>query len=292
MKILNFGSLNLDYVYDVDHMVQEGETLASAGMKVMMGGKGLNQSIALAKASLPVFHAGQVGAEGGDLTACLAENGVDTRFVRVVEGRSGHTIIQVDKEGRNCILLYGGANRSLTEDYIQEVLDFFEEGDILVLQNEVNLLGFIVDEAYKRGLRIVLNPSPYDAFLEKVDFSKIGTLFLNEVEGEQLSGVSDAEGILAALKERFPNTEVILTLGTKGSVYQKGEERYFQDIFPVKAVDTTAAGDTFTGFFLSAREKGYGVQEALKLASKASSVAVTRPGAAASIPTWSEVVGE
>lgn len=292
MKILNFGSLNLDYVYEVDHMVTEGETLNSLGMKVMNGGKGLNQSIALAKASLPVYHAGQVGAEGGSLTQCLEENGVDTRFVRVVEGRSGHTIIQVDREGRNCILLFGGANRSLTVDYICEVLDFFEPGDILVLQNEVNLLGYIVDEAYARGLRIMLNPSPYDSFLEEVDFSKISALFLNEVEGEQLSGAKDLEGILAALRERFPDTEVILTLGTKGSVYQKGEERYFQDIFPVKAVDTTAAGDTFTGFFVSAREKGYSVPEALRLAAKASSIAVTRPGAAASIPTWEEVAGE
>ena len=290
MRILNFGSLNIDYVYDVDHMVQEGETQTSKGMHVMCGGKGLNQSIALAKAGASVFHAGQIGDGGGMLVDALAQNGVDTRFTRTVEGPSGHTIIQVDKNGRNCILLYAGANRSLTKEYVDEVLSFFSSDDMLVLQNEVNLLPYIVDAAYAKGMQIVLNPSPFDAFLDEVDYGKISMLLMNEIEGWQITGEKEAEKILASLKERFPQMEVILTLGEEGSVYQKGDETYRQGIFPVKAVDTTAAGDTFTGFFLASRAEGKSVPEALRLAAKASSIAVTRNGAAASVPLKEEVV--
>ena len=144
MKVLNFGSLNLDYVYSVDHMVRPGETLASSGMNVFCGGKGLNQSIALAKAGVPVYHAGMIGEEGGVLLEACKEGGVNAEFIRMIPGKSGHTIIQVDKDGQNCILLYGGANRSITKEYVDEVLGSFEEGDILLLQNEVNLLDYII----------------------------------------------------------------------------------------------------------------------------------------------------
>ena len=289
MKILNFGSLNIDNVYEVDHMVVEGETLSSTGMSIMCGGKGLNQSIALAKAGLEVYHAGQIGEEGQILVDCLKENGVNTDYTRQVPGRSGHTIIQVDRNAKNCILLYGGSNRSLTKEFIDEVLSHFGSEDVLVLQNEVNLIGYIVDAAYERGMKIVLNPSPFDHYLDEVDYGKISMLLMNEVEGWQVTGEKEADKILAVLREKFPDMEVILTLGEAGSVYQKGDERVAQGIFKVKAVDTTAAGDTFTGFFLSARAKGKDVQESLRLAAKASSIAVTRNGAAASIPLWDEV---
>ena len=130
MKVLNFGSLNLDYVYSVDHMVTPGETLASYGMSVFCGGKGLNQSIALAKAGVSVYHAGMVGEEGGALLEACKEGGVKTDFIKTIPGKSGHTIIQVDKEGQNCILLFGGANRSITKEYVDEVLSHFEKGEI------------------------------------------------------------------------------------------------------------------------------------------------------------------
>ena len=148
MKVLNFGSLNLDYVYSVDHILLGGETQSSSGMNVFCGGKGLNQSIALAKAGVPVFHAGMIGEEGGSLREALDNSGVNTEFVRQIPGKSGHTIIQVDKNGQNSILLYSGANRMLTKEFVDEVLDHFEKGDILLLQNEINLLDYIIDQAY------------------------------------------------------------------------------------------------------------------------------------------------
>lgn len=290
MKVLNFGSLNLDYVYSVDHMVRPGETLASSGMNVFCGGKGLNQSIALAKAGVPVYHAGMIGEEGGILLEACKGGGVNAEFIRTIPGKSGHTIIQVDKDGQNCILLYGGANRSITKEYVDEVLGSFEEGDILLLQNEVNLLDYIIDSAYERGMTVILNPSPYDSALDACDFGKVSMFLLNEVEGAQVTGEEDPEKILEKLKTLYPDTKVVLTLGGNGSVYQYKDEQYRQGIYKVKAVDTTAAGDTFTGYFISSVIEGMPVPEGLKLAAKASAIAVSREGATASIPLREEVL--
>lgn len=290
MKVLNFGSLNLDYVYSVDHMVMPGETLASGGMNIFCGGKGLNQSIALAKAGVPVYHAGMIGEEGAALLDACKESGVKTDFIRTIPGKSGHTIIQVDKDGQNCILLFGGANRSITKEFVDEVLSHFEKGDILLLQNEVNLLDYIIDEAYETGMKIILNPSPYNSALDTCDFHKVSMFLLNEIEGGQVTGETETEKILEKLKELYPETKVVLTLGGDGSVYQYKEEQYRQGIYKVKAVDTTAAGDTFTGYFISSVIDGMPVQEGLSLAAKASAIAVSREGATASIPLREEVL--
>ncbi len=289
MKVLNFGSLNLDYVYSVDHIVAPGETLASASLTENCGGKGLNQSIALAKAGLPVMHAGMVGSDGTRLLEELRAAGVDISLVKEVPVRTGHAIIQVDRNAQNCILLFGGANRAITADYIDEVMGNFGEGDILLLQNEVNEMPRIIDRAYARGMKIILNPSPYDDALKACDLSKVSVFILNEIEGAQVTGKGDTEDVLAALKELYPDAEVVLTLGSDGSVYQGGGKTVKQGCFKVEAVDTTAAGDTFTGYFISAMVKGLSPEEGLELAAKASAVAVTRAGAAVSIPTPDEV---
>ena len=290
MKVLNFGSLNLDYVYSVDHMVTPGETLASYGMNVFCGGKGLNQSIALTKAGVTVYHAGMIGEEGDILLETCRDGGVKADYIRKIEGRSGHTIIQVDKTGQNCILLYGGANQSITKEYVDEVLAHFEKGDILLLQNEVNMLDYIIDSAYEKGLMIILNPSPYNSALDRCDFNKISMFLLNEIEGAQVTGEENTDKILAKLKEIYPDAKVVLTLGGDGSVYQYKEEICRQGIFKVKAVDTTAAGDTFTGYFISSIIEGMSVPAGLELAARASAIAVSREGATASIPLKEEVL--
>ncbi|CUX35432.1 ribokinase [Clostridium sp. C105KSO13] len=292
MKVLNFGSLNLDYVYSVDHMVKPGETMASFGMNTFCGGKGLNQSIALARAGVAVFHAGMVGEGGKLLLKTCRESGIKTDYIRTIPGKSGHTIIQVDKNGQNCILLYGGANRSITKEYVDDVLGCFESGDILLLQNEVNLLDYIIEQAYDLGMMIILNPSPYDSALDTCDFSKISMFLLNEIEGEQVTGEGNVEKMLRKLKTMYPDARIVLTLGAEGSVYQYKEEQYHQGIYKVKAVDTTAAGDTFTGYFISSVIEGMPVQRGLELAAKAAAIAVSRQGAADSIPLKEEIVGE
>lgn len=289
MKILNFGSLNLDYVYQVEHILIPGETLSSSDRTIFCGGKGLNQSIALAKAGITVYHAGMVGEGGEILLETCRENGVDTRFVRKIDGPCGHTVIQVDKDAQNCILLFGGANRSITREFVDEVLAFFEKGDVILLQNEINELGYIIDKASEKGMMIILNPSPYDNALDRCNLSKVSLFLVNEIEGHQITGEKEPEAILAKVRSIYPKAKIVLTLGSEGSVYQDENQIYRQGIYKVKAIDTTAAGDTFTGYFIASILENMSVEEGLKLAAKASAIAVSRPGATASIPLREEV---
>ena len=140
MKVLNFGSLNLDYTYRVSHIVREGETISSKDVEMHLGGKGFNQSVALARAGVPVYHAGLVGEEGLDFYDTCQECGIKTDYIKTVTGRCGHTTIQVDEEGQNSIVLFGGANQKNSKDYVDEVLKNFDTGDIILLQNEINLI--------------------------------------------------------------------------------------------------------------------------------------------------------
>lgn len=282
--------MNLDYVYSVEHMVMPGETLASKKMDVFCGGKGLNQSIALAKAGASVYHAGMVGEDGQILIDIGKEAGVHMEYVKMIPGRSGHAIIQVDSSGQNSILLNDGANGKITKEYVDEIMAYFHEGDMLLLQNEINMLDYIIDQAYEKGMVISMNPSPYNQKLKECNFEKISLFLLNEIEAAQLTGEAEVERILKKMKEKFPKTKMVLTLGENGSVYQYGNERYMQKAFKTKAVDTTAAGDTFTGYFLSALADGMAVEKGLESAAKASAIAVSRKGASVSIPTKDEVL--
>lgn len=289
MKVLNIGSLNYDYVYSVKHIVKAGETISSDGMETFCGGKGLNQSIALAKAGVPVYHAGMVGEDGQRFLEVCHANGVDTTYIKEVPGKSGHTIIQVDKNAQNCIILHGGANQLLTSEYIDNVLHDFGEGDILLLQNEVNGLASIIDKAYENNMTIILNPSPYDEKIQQCDLSKISLVLINEIEGSQITGKKNTNEILISLKEKYPMTKVVLTLGADGVIYQFQHELFRQEAFKVKTVDTTAAGDTFTGYFIAAMLEEMSIPETLIFCSKASSIAVSKKGATDSIPLRAEV---
>lgn len=289
MKVLNFGSLNYDYVYMVDHAVTSGETIASLRMDTFCGGKGLNQSIALARAGVAVFQAGMVGEDGQMLIEVCEKNGVDSSCVRKISGKSGHAIIQLDKKGQNCILLYGGSNRRITEAFVDEVLNRFEKGDIILLQNEINQMALIMEKAASKGMQIVLNPSPCDENLIACDLSKVSVFLLNEIEGEQITGEKDPEKILEKMLDKFPNAKVVLTLGEGGVIYRDKNQICRQDIFKVDVVDTTAAGDTFTGYFIASMIQGLSISETLRLCAKASAIAVSRKGATDSIPSMEEV---
>ena len=293
MKILNFGSLNVDYVYSVDYFVRAGETLKANSREVLPGGKGLNQSVALARAGAQVYHAGCIGADGEFLRELLNKKGVNTDYLRTIDGMQGHTIIQVDKKGENCILLYGGTNRSIGDGQIDETLAHFGPGDWLVLQNEINSLPRIVDAAFARGMRIVLNPSPYEEGLKEVDFDKLSWLLVNEVEACQCSGSDEPERAWDVLHARYPGLSVLITLGSAGSIAHavtpEGVDTVRQPAFRADAVDTTAAGDTFTGFFIGGLAEGRPLADCMRRASMASAISVTRMGAAVSIPKVEEV---
>lgn len=296
MKVLCFGSLNIDYVYQVPHFVGGGETLAAGSFSRFSGGKGLNQSVALARAGLKVQHAGAVGRDGLFLLEELREAGVRTDSVEVLEDvPTGHAIIQRTPAGENCILLYGGANRRITREQIGRVLSGFGPGDALVLQNEISQLPDLAERARERGLTVALNPSPMEEGLLPL-FPLADYLLLNEIEAAQFlqsrgAPVPEAgEALAAALAEALPFTAVLLTLGARGSLFTDGTRLVRQAALPVRAVDTTAAGDTYTGFFLAGVLGGQSVEWAMRYASAAAAIAVTRPGAAPSIPSREEVL--
>ena len=296
MKVLCFGSLNIDYTYKVPHFVKKGETLASERLQVFGGGKGLNQSVALAKAGTEVYHAGSIGQDGMFLLDMLKDAGANTDFVKILDTvRTGNAIIQNDKSGDNCIILYGGANQAITREQVDEVMSHFESGDYLVLQNEINELGYIVEKAHEKGMIIVLNPSPMNEKILALPLDVINYFILNEVEAGQLTGEKDPAKVLASMQAKFPQAEIVLTLGAEGSVYAgKGSDPAAkiipQKIYPCHAVDTTGAGDTYTGYFIAEYLKEQDPVRALSIASMAASIAVSREGAASAIPEREEVL--
>jgi len=291
-KVLNFGSLNLDYVYEVNHFVQSGETISSTKRECFLGGKGLNQSISLARAGANVYHAGAVGGDGEALIQVLEKNGIDTTFVEIVDGPSGHAIIQREPDGKNCIFLFSGANRKITKEHIDEVIVEFTKEDYLVLQNEINDIDIIMRKAKEKGMKIVLNPSPVDEKIIKSPLHLVDVFILNEIEAKEFCKETTPESIVEALRCKFPQATVVLTLGERG-VWYKGDRNttvVHNGIYKVSVEDTTAAGDTFTGFFISCISAGNSIEEALELASKAAALSVSKKGAEPSIPTMAEVL--
>ena len=293
MKILSFGSLNIDYNYKLDHIVAPGETISSHDLIVTCGGKGLNQSIALRKAGAQVLHAGIIGYDGEMLKQALEDAGVDTKLLKVdPDSKSGHTIIQIEeKTAQNCIIVCPGTNGMVEKDYIDEVVSFFEPGDYAVFQNEITNVDYAMKSCREKGLRVVFNPSPMTRELAASDiYQYVDDLFINEVEGEQMTGTDDPEEILQSLKKSWPQCRVILTLGSKGAVILTENGPYYQKAYPCEAVDTTGAGDTFSGYFTALSAAGKTPAEALELSCKASSLAVRKMGAAASIPLLEDVL--
>ena len=292
MRFVNFGSLNIDYTFIVDKIVCAGQTISSLSEQRFPGGKGLNQSLAAARAGCEIYHAGQIGDDGLFLKELLEEADVDCRFLKVAEeGGTGKAFIQVESSGQNCIVLSGGANQKNTHEYCDEVLNYFGEGDYLLLQNEVNCLDYLIEQGNKKGMRIVLNPSPMNEEIFQCDLSKVSMFIMNEDEGYQISGETEPEKILELMEEKYPNAEVVLTLGEKGAAYSHKKERIYQMGYPVKTVDTTGAGDTFTGYFLACILRNMQIKDCLQYASRAAAIAVTRKGAASAIP-WKEEVDE
>lgn len=288
MKIYNLGSLNIDYVYSVDHFVSAGETLSSDKMTVFPGGKGLNQSVALSRAGAKVIHGAIIGDNGDVLIRALSDSGVDTQRIKKINGSSGHAIIQVDKNGKNCILIFPGTNASVDETYIEQFLADSEKDDILLIQNEVSGLGTAFEIVHKKQMQIAFNPSPYDDDIKQLPLSFVKWWFCNEIEGKELFGCSKPEENADAFRCQFPESKLILTLGGGGSVFNDSDNYIKQSIYEVKPVDTTA-GDTFTGYFIASVTRGKGAAIALDIASKAAALTVSRLGASSSIPLLDEV---
>ena len=289
MKILNYGSMNIDRFYTVAHTVRPGETILASGMTLYCGGKGLNQSIAIARAGGEIYHAGILGEDGDMLLDALTRNGANTSHIKHVAGASSHTVIQVDAQGQNCIIVCAGENVRVTDTDIDTVLADFAPGDMIVLQNELDNGPLIMRKAAERGLTVVFNPSPVNDALPGYPLHQVRWFIMNELEGEAITGESEPSAILAGMAKGYPDANVVLTLGAQGAYCVYQGQTYWQPAIKVQAVDTTAAGDTFTGYLVAGLAREEALPAILARAAKASSITVGRKGAADSIPDWREV---
>lgn len=289
-KIINFGSLNIDHVYQVPHFVKPGETLSGTDYKCYCGGKGGNQSVALARAGLKVYHAGCIGGDGKMLRDNLAENGVHVDYIKTVEQTSGHAIIQVNAQGENAIILYPGANNSINLEMIDDIFSNFSSGDILLLQNEINNIPAIIEKAVEKGLDIVFNFAPFSTeTAKKLPLHLLKILIINEHEGAGLSGEKTTDCIIETLSKRYPKTIIVMTLGREGAICVADGEITKCPSPDVEVIDTTCAGDTFIGFFLTAYLHNKSIKECLQAGCAAGALAVSRPGASDSIPFKDEL---
>lgn len=274
----------MDHVYQVPHFVRPGETLASADYQLCYGGKGFNQSIALARAGCSVLHAGAIGADGECLLNLLQEEKVDIQRIARVDIPTGHAIIQVDETGQNAIVLYSGANFSITTASFPGIFDGLGDQDHFLCQNETSAAKEALTAARKKGLTVWFNPAPMGKEVLDYPLEDVNWLVVNETEGAMLSGNKDPEKIPGILAERYPEMNVVLTLGGEGVAAIIQDHCYRLPAVKTEVVDTTAAGDTFIGYLIAGIAEGLSNEKSLQRAIRAAAISVSRKGAAQSIP--------
>ena len=282
MTIFNLGSINIDLFYRVSHLPQPGETLASDGFQRGVGGKGANMSVAMARAASRAVHIGAVGEDGGWTVSRLTEYGVDTRHIQRA-GATGHAVILVDDAGENAIVLHGGANQSIPISAVMAALAEATPEDTFLCQNETNLQAEAARMARSKGLRVAYAAAPFEAQAVQAVLPYLDLLVLNEVEAAQLT--QDTGLSLDDLGVR----DVVVTLGGEGCRWHGPEGVQSYPAVPVTPVDTTGAGDTFTGYLLAGLDQGMPMAQAISLASHAGALMVTRHGTADVIPDLKEV---
>lgn len=289
MKVFNFGSINIDKVYRVPHLVRPGETLSSLSLETVLGGKGANQSVALARAGVQVHHIGRIGKADDWAVVQMLEAGVDVQAVERIDGESGHAIIQVDDDGENSIILHGGANQGFDRSVLEKRLGQATAGDWLLMQNECNDIDIALDIAAERNLSIAFNPAPMTDEVRHLPLERCAVLIVNETEAAALAGRDDPDEALATLSEKYPQTRLVLTLGARGALLQFAGRQVHEAASKVRVVDTTGAGDTFVGYFLAGLMQGRDERSSLQHACRAAALSVTVAGATPSIPHAADV---
>ena len=285
MKILNFGSINKDFVYTVEDFVKSGETIKTIEFKDFLGGKGLNQSVAVAKSGNKIFHAGCINKNDIQIKNYLENWGVDTKNIFYDDEPTGHAIIQVNQKGENSILVHGGANRKINSKHIEKTISEFNSGDFLLIQNEINKIPEIIERAYFQKMKIIFNPAPFTKEVLDYPLEKVDTIIYNETEGKGLSGYEKIHEIKSSLLEKYPKLKQILTLGNQGAIYFDKKTEIPVNAIKAKTVDTTGAGDTFIGYYLSSLSKKMKIKDCLLRASKAAGITTEKLGGAISIPS-------
>lgn len=290
--LYNYGSINIDHVYRVPHLVRPGETLSSLSYRQVLGGKGSNQTIAIARAGGEVMHWGRLGRKDRWVLKTLTSSGANIAHIEIAEEASGHTVIQVDDKGENSIVLYPGANHGFSRAHLEALFSITRPGEWLLLQNECNATGDVLTLAHQHGMKIAFNPAPMSIEVRQLPLEHVDVLFLNRGEAAMLGELDEetpTEALLDRLAQRFPTTELVLTLGAEGVAYRHGDTRLQLPAQRVEAVDTTGAGDTFIGYFLAARLADEPIATCLQRATTAAALCVQREGAAPSIPTVAEL---
>lgn len=285
MTIWNLGSINADMVYAMPHLPAPGETLAAGNLQQFLGGKGANMSVAAARAAAHVRHIGAIGQDGRWAVDRLLEYGVDTRNIELSDQPTGHAIIAVDPMGENQIILFPGANRAVTTLAVDQALSSAQTGDILLMQNETNAQAHAARIGAAMGLRVCYAAAPFDAEAVQAVLEHLDFLILNEVEAQQLR---EATGLAP---DQLPVRDVVVTLGARGARHFDTLHGTVQEVAAIKVtpVDTTGAGDTFTGYTLAALDRGLPMAQALDLAASAAALMVTRHGTADVIPDLRDV---
>lgn len=297
-RVTVLGSMNVDTTYQIERMPQPGETLATTNKSSAAGGKGANQAVAAVRSGATTAFIGKVGKDGsGDfMIESLQENDVDTKNISRDEFvGTGSAAIMLDANGQNSILVYGGANHKINDDDIKNAEETIKNSDFLISQFETPVAATITafKIAKEHGVLTVLNPAPAKTIdPELLQYTDL--LIPNESESEVLSGikVTDYDSLLESA-EYYKNMGVknlIITIGSKGAFYSHGEDHEMVPAFKVKAVDTTAAGDTFIGSLTSQLNKDFSnLRDAIVYAQRASSITVQGLGALPSIPTYEQV---
>lgn len=286
--IYNLGSINVDHVYRVHQLAQPGETISSLSYQQFLGGKGCNQSIALIRAQCDICHIGAIAENDKNILQLLDAAGIDVHkhAITFSSQPTGHACIQVEDSGENSIVLFAGANNSITAEYVEQILANANQNDWLLCQNETSAIAESIAIAKKKNMKIMVNPAPFNSRVNELIFDDIDFFMLNEHELFQMGGQSNIEANIQFILANWPKLTLVITLGKHGSILVNKQQRLLQGIFDVDVVDTTGAGDTFVSYFLAsciADNNDY--TKALYQAAAASALSVTTEGAAESIPT-------
>lgn len=297
-KLTVLGSINADHIISVPYFSKPGETLTGENYRIAYGGKGANQAVAAARLGAKVAFIGCIGSDGIGETMknTFAQERIDTSPITTIQQEmTGIAFIQVAQSAENSIVIASGANAYLDEQIVRQNEAQIAQSDSLLLQLETPLsaVTLAAQIAKKHGVQVVLNPAPAQPLPDSL-LSQIDIITPNETEAEILTGVrvTDEQSAVksAAVFHQKGIGCVIITLGAKGVfISRNGEHRIIKG-FSVQAVDTTAAGDTFNGGFVTALLEGQSFEEAIRFAQAAAAISVTRPGAQPSIPTKQETL--
>jgi len=296
-RILVIGSSNTDMVIKSKKLPTPGETILGGIFLMNPGGKGANQAVATARLGGKVTFVAKTGNDlfGNEALNLFNNEGIDTRFIiRDDKNPSGVALVNVDEYGENCIVVAPGSSGSLSADDINDKIFEVDPADLFLMQLEIPLetVEFVAKMAVRKGNRVILNPAP----ARKLSDDLLRCLFLispNETEAELLTGIKVhdlATAEQAALKLRGKGVKnVVITMGASGAYIFSGGMSKIVPVIPVKAIDTTAAGDVFNGAMAVAISEGKGIEDAVTFANKAASISVTRMGAQASAPFRNEI---